>query len=249
MTTELTTRPLDVQLVDDPQAIALRTQKAAEVLMQFVRAKGLAKKFGGQSEHIFNPAWQFLAHMYGLALSSPEVHSETDERSGQFGFRARAEARIIATGQVIAEAWASCFSDEENWGDRNKYEVKNGTRTQIGTVRVPSFQLQSMAQTRAQSKVAKSVLGFVVVMAGFDPTPAEEMTGTEHQNGHAEAKPEGPKRISEPQCKRIFAIRAASKMPTDELAKLLKEFGFNIAADVTVDKYQEFCSRVENWGK
>ena len=42
---------------------------------------------------------------------------------------------------------------------------------------VPSFQLRSMAQTRACAKAFRNVLAWVVVLAGYKPTPAEEMQG------------------------------------------------------------------------
>ena len=50
-------------------------------------------------------------------------------------------------------------------------------RQQVGTEKVPMFQLASMAQTRASAKVLRNILAWVVVLAGYQPTPAEEMTG------------------------------------------------------------------------
>jgi hypothetical protein len=35
--------------------------------------------------------------------------------------------------------------------------------------------LEGMAQTRAQSRAGRSVFAFIMVLAGFSPTPAEEM--------------------------------------------------------------------------
>jgi hypothetical protein len=40
---------------------------------------------------------------------------------------------------------------------------------------VPLYQLASMAQTRANAKVMRNVLSWVAVLAGYKPTPAEEM--------------------------------------------------------------------------
>lgn len=50
-------------------------------------------------------------------------------------------------------------------------------RVLVGTEAVPLFQLKSMSQTRASSKVYRQVLAFVPVMAGYKPTPAEELEG------------------------------------------------------------------------
>ena len=48
-------------------------------------------------------------------------------------------------------------------------------RRQIGTESVPLFQLSSMAQTRACAKALRNVLSWVAVLAGYRPTPAEEI--------------------------------------------------------------------------
>ena len=58
-----------------------------------------------------------------------------------------------------------CMDDESKWSDK------------------PLFQLRSMAQTRAQAKALRNVLAWVVVMAGYAPTPAEEMDGQNSRNG------------------------------------------------------------------
>jgi hypothetical protein len=56
-------------------------------------------------------------------------------------------------------------------------------RRHIGEERVPLFQMASMAQTRAAAKVLRNVLSWVVVMAGYRPTPAEELDATPQPNG------------------------------------------------------------------
>src|SRR5262249_527648 len=48
-------------------------------------------------------------------------------------------------------------------------------KIQVGEEAVPMFQLASMAQTRANAKVLRNVLSWVAVLAGYKPTPAEEI--------------------------------------------------------------------------
>lgn len=50
-------------------------------------------------------------------------------------------------------------------------------RVMVGSQKVPLFQLMSMAQTRAEAKVCRNVFSHVAVLAGYSPTPAEEMMG------------------------------------------------------------------------
>jgi hypothetical protein len=56
-------------------------------------------------------------------------------------------------------------------------------RALAGAEAVPLFQLKSMAQTRASAKVYRMVLEFVVKLAGYQTTPAEEMKQYLTQNG------------------------------------------------------------------
>lgn len=68
--------------------------------------------------------------------------------------------------------------DEMIWMDNPKKPGKKmpkRERIKTGDDRVPLFQLRSMAQTRACAKAFRNVLAWVVVMAGYKPTPAEEL--------------------------------------------------------------------------
>jgi hypothetical protein len=55
-------------------------------------------------------------------------------------------------------------------------------REQVGEEKVPLFQLASMAQTRANAKALRNVLAWVAVLAGYKPTPAEELTDAGPRN-------------------------------------------------------------------
>ncbi len=59
---------------------------------------------------------------------------------------------------LTGAADAICSRSESKWQKADDYAVL------------------SMAQTRATSKALRLPLGFVMTLAGFDPTPAEEMT-------------------------------------------------------------------------
>lgn len=80
------------------------------------------------------------------------------DRPGRGGWEARVEARTI-DGQVVGAAEMECRWSESSWETRDSYA------------------LRSMAQTRAASKALRMPLGFIVQLAGFDATPAEEMIG------------------------------------------------------------------------
>jgi hypothetical protein len=82
--------------------------------------------------------------------------------------------------------------DEIVWEDNpNKpgKKLPKKERRLIGEERVPLFQMASMAQTRAAAKVLRNVLSWVVVMAGYRPTPAEELDATPQPNGPTNGGP------------------------------------------------------------
>lgn len=110
------------------------------------------KKAGTTSEHITVPLWRTLGALLPRSITA------TTESTEQLpnGFRARAAVRTL-DGTVLGYADAECTRAELQWS------------------RAPSNAVMSMAQTRAQGKAFRSVLDFLVVLAGFNPTPAEEM--------------------------------------------------------------------------
>jgi hypothetical protein len=75
---------------------------------------------------------------------------------GRGGWEARVEV-FTAAGQLVGAAEAECRWEETDWQDRDSYAVR------------------SMAATRATSKALRQPLGFIIELAGFSATPAEEM--------------------------------------------------------------------------
>jgi hypothetical protein len=103
--------------------------------------------------------------------------------------------------------WAYCLGKEEDcslhghsvedpgpnfliWVPRpGKSAAPKRARVVTGEEKVPMFQLRSMAQTRASSRVHASVLRFVPVLAGFKGTPAEEMSDAERVDNTPQSAP------------------------------------------------------------
>lgn len=72
------------------------------------------------------------------------------------GYVARASVHS-RDGRVISSAESSCSRDEPAWQNR------------------PDYALRSMAQTRAAAKALRLAFAYIPVLAGFAPTPAEEV--------------------------------------------------------------------------
>jgi len=100
-------------------------------------------------------------------------------------------------------------SDQIVWVDNPKKagkKIPKKERTLLGETCVPLFQLRSMAQTRACAKALRNVLAWVVVLAGYKPTVAEELTGDEVAE---EKKPP----LKEPQKKGAKSEKPADPAP------------------------------------
>ncbi|MCR4433666.1 MAG: hypothetical protein NUV70_06430 [Caldiserica bacterium] len=143
-------------LVQAPEVVLQEAQRAAQALQRVVAGKKKPVIFKGEQYLEFED-WQTVGKFYGLCARTFEATPV--EIFGVKGAKARAEVVDLRTGQVVGGAEAYCMRDEE----KENWAVK------------PWFQLASMAQTRAGAKALRNVLAWVVVLAGYRPTPAEEL--------------------------------------------------------------------------
>lgn len=138
---------------DDPAQVLERATAAADALADVIKQRKLSTKISGK-DHVRVEGWQTLGSMLGVT----PVCVWTRELPN--GWEARVEARTL-DGRVVGAAEAMCTRDERMWAKRDPYA------------------LRSMAQTRATSKSLASPLRFVITLAGYEGTPAEEMTFAE----------------------------------------------------------------------
>lgn len=182
------TQVIDVQEVDhtpavvgqysiyravEPRAQLEEAQARAEVLVQVVKDQGLAQTFGGRKPHVQVEGWTFLASQFGLI---PDIEWT---RELEDGWEARARLIRISDGAVLTHAEAECRRTEEK-GGKQRWKAAN------------SYEIRSMAQTRATSKVCRNALSSVMVLAGFSATPAEEMDGRSSDVPATESDPHCP---------------------------------------------------------
>jgi hypothetical protein len=147
--------PMQLAMSRAPEIVLAEAATAAKALREVIESKPTKCVINGKTFLQFED-WQTLGRFYGVTVAARET--TYIEQGRVRGYECHAEA-IRADGQVISAAQAMCLDDESKWSDK------------------PLFQLRSMAQTRAQAKALRNVLAWVVVMAGYAPTPAEEMDG------------------------------------------------------------------------
>lgn len=191
-----------------PQAIIAEARERAKALKDIVSKKEKPVIMNGEQYLEFED-WQTCGKFYGL--TAKVVSTEPlDFNGGARGFKAKAVVVDNSTGIEVSAAEAICLNDEDKWSTRAKYESKNGHREKVGEVPVPMFQLMSMAQTRACAKALRNVLAWVVVLAGYKPTTAEDLTGDE---GEASSKITPPKQKTETTGK--SGLKTATFVPAD----------------------------------
>lgn len=132
----------------------------AEQITRLIDQKNLAVRISGR-RHVRVEAWTALAQGNGKRFDVLDLQHLGDPASEEYTVRACVGLRDMATREIEARAWASCSRRERLWKERD------------------AFAIESMAQTRAAGKVARLVYGWVVALAGFEATPAEELSGTE----------------------------------------------------------------------
>jgi hypothetical protein len=185
-------------VVREPEQVLADAQKAAAALMKVVSGKKKQVTFNGET-YLESGDWQTVAKFYGVTAKVESTKFVTFGEAS--GFEAAAVA-LDCNGREVSRGEAMCLNDEENWGMRPKYEWQDvldaqgnkiwepnpnkpgknrpkSKKVQVGETPTPLFQLRSMAQTRACAKALSNLFKWVVVLAGYKPTPAEEMTGQE----------------------------------------------------------------------
>jgi hypothetical protein len=153
---------MSLQLIDPEEQVKFG-QRAAKALVRIVESKKQKLVLNGKTYLNFED-WQTIGRFYNLTVGI-DWTKEINREGRLLGFEAKANV-YNASGTIISSAEASCLRDEPNWCLK------------------PEFQLKSMSQTRASAKALRNVLAWVVVLAGYEPTPSEEMEGIKGKTFH-----------------------------------------------------------------
>jgi len=221
----------ELTIARPPEIVLAEARKAAKALRDVVSLKPRPVIFNGEQYLEFEDL-QTLGRFYGVTAKI--ISTEFIDYGEAKGFEAKAVA-LRADGMEISAAEAMCLNDERNWKDK------------------PLFQLRSMAQTRACAKSLRNVLAWVVVLAGYKPTPAEEMQEVFNNNGKVpvtapQKKPSAAAeltKISEAQRKRFYAIAKNTGFSDDEIKKHLLTLGIEHTASILKSQYDDLCKWAE----
>jgi hypothetical protein len=129
-------------------------QSIADPLAEIINKRKLYKVIG-QKKHVFVEGWTTLATMLGAL---PVEISNVPNEDGSYV--AKVELRRTTDQAVLTGASGECGGPNEAlWQKR------------------PPYARRSMAATRATGKACRLAFSWIMTLAGYAPTPAEEMDG------------------------------------------------------------------------
>lgn len=139
-----------------PAEVIEKATEMATPLAKLIQDRKLFTDIRGK-RHVRCEGWTTLAAMLGV---TPHEVSVTEQQEGVFV--ATVELRRMSDGAAIGRASAECgAADEPMWAGR------------------PRYARRSMALTRATAKTCRLTFSWIMVLAGYDATPAEEMSTDE----------------------------------------------------------------------
>ena len=159
--------PLSLLTGSPDERLAEATQ-VANALSPLIDTKKLYANINGR-KHVLFEGWTTLGALVGVF----PVTAWT--RPVEQGWEARVEARTLS-GAIVGAAEAQCLRTEKIWANRDDYA------------------LRSMAQTRAGGKALRMPLGFIMSLAGYEATPAEEMPRDESRPSTGRTRSNPPQR-------------------------------------------------------
>lgn len=134
-----------------PREMVQQASEMAGVLKDIIAKRRLYTNIRGKA-HVRCEGWTTLIAMLGII---PREVSSIELEDGSY--EAVVELVRIKDQAVIGRASAVCGMDEATWKTRAKYARK------------------SMAATRATGKACRLSFSWIMELAGYEVTPAEEM--------------------------------------------------------------------------
>jgi hypothetical protein len=218
--------PLGSLSVSNPADIISTAVKTAKALADIVNKLNLyftLERQGKITKYVYVDGWEVLGGMLGVG-----AHEESSTKL-ENGYEAIVVLKRHSDGAVVGRGSAICTRDENKWRNRDEYAIK------------------SMAITRATGKAYRLSFSWIMKLAGYEATPAEEMEGERDQVEKEQGgkQPEGnnksePKKQENPKTEKInpqdldmedrivYGKKQANLLkepPADELKSKLMKFG------------------------
>jgi hypothetical protein len=195
----------------NPEDVISRAKPVAKALAKIIKDRKLFTPINGKN-YVQADGCATLGNMLGV------VPRERESTKIENGYLAYVELVRTSDGMIIGGASAICTREERNWSNRDEYAIK------------------SMATTRAMGKAYRLAFSWIVNLAGYESTPAEEMIidaeVKEIKHELKTTRPLAPEKLADMIAKRADKYRG-EKATADDSAK--KKLIANLAQLTTGD--------------
>lgn len=208
-----------------PGALIAGASEIAGELATVIERQKLLDVIQGR-KHVKVEGWTTLGIMLGVVAR--EV--QTTEQDGIY--TATVELIRMSDGACLSRASAEC-GDEKPWRDR------------------PRYSRRSMAQTRATGKACRLAFSWIMALAGYEPTPAEEMPKDEGQRQPVDIEHEpAPARISASQHRLLEAQIRDYDLDRERVkAWITKAWGVEHFPDLSPGQFERLLMKLERWAE
>ena len=205
-----------------PEAIIERATRISKSLAKVIEDRKLYKQIGN-NRHVLVEGWNTLGAMVGISPKERSVSKHEDD--GIIEYEAYVDLVRNNDGLVIGGASAICRTSENNWDNKPLYAVR------------------SMSVTRATGKAFRLKLSWIMELAGFSPTPAEEM---DFING--EARDVTPKKTGQGSLTKAQIKKYKSQAKKDPVSIQSTQF-WTVAKHFGIDSEQgqAIYKEIGNW--
>lgn len=133
-----------------PEAMIARAATIAKPLADLILKRRLYTEIKDK-KYVHVDGWTTLGACIGVVAREVFVAPIAD------GYEGTVELVSVRDGTIVGKASSICTRDEERWAKADNYAIR------------------SMAVTRATGKAFRLSFGWIMKLAGYESTPAEEM--------------------------------------------------------------------------
>lgn len=144
---------------NSPAGVITQATEIATGLAALIKDRNLSSNISGK-EYVRCEGWTTLAAILGVTPHEVEVVEDDGI------YTATVELRRLSDGSAVARASAECGAPDE--------QDKKGEPIWANR---PRYARRSMALTRATAKACRLAFSWIMVLGGYEATPAEEITG------------------------------------------------------------------------
>ena len=193
--------------VPGPEAVLEQASRIATALAKVINDRQLYSNIQGK-KYVRVEGWNTLGALLGILPREVSATLLDDD-----SYQAVVELIRTSDGMVIGRGSAICSPDEHNWGDRDAYARR------------------SMAITRATGKAFRLGFSWIMTLAGYEPTPWEEMPPEPLSGGsNGSPKPEKSKSVAKGMPKKMVEHGLAETV--SEAAALLNQMPAEMRSDI-----------------